>query len=78
MGVVLYRMCTFNFPFDAAELIEISELIQKGVFEPVPEGFYSKGLIELLAQMLQVEEAARPDIETVILCLENLKNKPVP
>ena len=28
--------------------------------------------------MVQVEEAARPDIETVIYLLKNLKNKPVP
>jgi hypothetical protein len=71
-------MCTFKFPFDAYENIELSELIQKGVFEPIPEGSYSKGLIELQTQMLQVDEAARPNIEAVIYLISNLKNKPLP
>jgi NIMA (never in mitosis gene a)-related kinase len=74
LGVVLYRMCTFRFPFDSEDLLEMSKLIEKGDFEPIPEGSYSKGLIKLQAQMLQIEEAARPDIEIIISTIKALKN----
>jgi NIMA (never in mitosis gene a)-related kinase len=80
LGVVFYRLCTLNFPFDADEndLIGLSNVIKKGSFKPIPAGSYSDGLIKLQKQMLQVEEEARPDIEKIIYKIKALQNKVAP
>jgi hypothetical protein len=53
-------------------------MIESGVYKPIPAGSYSQELIQMQRQMLQLEERDRPDIETIIFFIKQLKAKARP
>jgi NIMA (never in mitosis gene a)-related kinase len=61
LGVILLEMCLLKPPFDANSLPALALKISKGEYSPVPK-HYSKGLKQLVAEMMQVDPAKRPTI----------------
>ncbi len=58
-------MCLLKPPFDANSLPALALKISKGEYTPVPKQ-YSKGLKQLVAEMMQVDPAKRPTINEVL------------
>jgi NIMA (never in mitosis gene a)-related kinase len=65
LGVILYELTAMRLPFHGRDLREVSELIAKGKFAPLPAG-YSSTLSALIASMLQLDLAKRPSAELVV------------
>ena len=61
LGVILYQLCAFKYPFDANSLPVLALKILKGSFPPIPSQ-YSKDLKALILQMLQVDQRKRPSM----------------
>merc|ERR1719210_922107 len=61
LGVVIYFMCSFDFPFYGSTERSIEQAAKRGVYETLPS-HYSKKLTELVSSCLQVDPTRRPDI----------------
>ncbi|CAL6050391.1 Kinase [Hexamita inflata] len=64
LGVVLYRLCTFEYPFFAGNQIALRARIASGVFQEVKG--YSEELTGLINRMLEQNEALRPEAEELL------------
>lgn len=65
IGVTLYRMCTFRFPFEGPTLTATLDLIVAGRPRRIPR-CYSSELAEVLKAMLQKSPSARPTINELL------------
>lgn len=72
LGVLLYEMMTFSFPFSARTTQELAQRVCLGKYTP-PRG-YSPELVSLVRRMLQVNPALRPSIGE-LLKMQCIKNK---
>ena len=61
LGVILYELITFKKPFDASQINELFESIQKDTYPPLPENTHSN-LKMLTSSLLHKEYKKRPDI----------------
>jgi NIMA (never in mitosis gene a)-related kinase len=68
LGLFLYELCTLRHAFDGNTLPSLVMKILKGVYPPIPP-VYSEQLKALIAMMLSLNPAKRPNI-TQILRLE--------
>lgn len=66
LGVIMYELLTLEQPFKGDNPLLIANKIVKGVHEPIPEGKYSKELIEIIQKCMTVESKDRPNV--VDLC----------
>ncbi|KAK8890003.1 hypothetical protein M9Y10_034762 [Tritrichomonas musculus] len=64
LGVLLYEMMTFRFPFDGNTTKELAQRICIGKYY-VPNG-YSSDLISVLKKLLQVNPAQRPSVDEIL------------
>jgi serine/threonine protein kinase len=58
-------MCLLKPPFDANSLPALALKILKGEYAPAPKQ-YSKGLRQLISEMMQLDPAKRPTISEVL------------
>lgn len=65
LGVILYELTAMRLPFHGRDLREVSELIARGKFAPLPAG-YSGTLSALVASMLQLDLEKRPSAKEVL------------
>ena len=65
LGVLLYELAALRLPFLAPSIIEISHLISKGSYPPLPE-HYSPELSKLIGYMLQLDADKRPSVDKAI------------
>ena len=64
LGVMLYRISSNKFPFDASNLAQLALRITAGSFPPLSPK-YSPLLHHLVASMLQIDPQARTDTKTI-------------
>merc|ERR1719271_2392501 len=64
LGVLLYRIASNKYPFDASNLAQLALRITAGSFRPLSPK-YSPLLHHLVATMLQIEPDARTDTRTL-------------
>lgn len=74
LGVFLYEMMTFNFPFLGRTDRELSQRICSGYYVP-PRG-YSSDLISVLRRLLQVNPVNRPTVDDLLnlKCIKDRAN----
>lgn len=65
LGCVLYEMTTLTHAFDANSLNGLATKIVKGKYPPI-HAKYSRYLRELIAQMLMLNPAQRPDLDQIL------------
>lgn len=68
LGVVLYRMCTLKYPFDAdgtCSTVELIEQIATNEPAPIPD-HYSPFLKSLISEMLKKDVSERPSHDDII------------
>jgi serine/threonine protein kinase len=68
-------MCTFEYPFNAGNQADLTRLITTATYDPIPEGSFSRELIDLQRQMLQVHEKDRPTSKQVVKRIRDLINQ---
>jgi len=73
LGVLLYELMTFNFPFTAESIPLLSIKMSRGVYKP-PPSIYSSEIIDLLKHLLNVQARERPSVDE-ILKLPIIKNR---
>ena len=73
LGVLLYELMTFKFPFTAESIPLLSNKISKGKYKP-PPSIYSSEIIDLLKHLLNVQARERPSVDE-ILKLPIIKNR---
>jgi NIMA (never in mitosis gene a)-related kinase len=65
LGIILYEMCTFKKPFNAANQFALTLKILKGKFDPIPSS-YSQDLKNLIDYLLQKNYRLRPSIFKIL------------
>ena len=67
MGCLLYELALLRSPFEmeGANLYDVFQKISKGEFPPLPADAFSGPLRSLVARMLQIDPAKRPELEEV-------------
>lgn len=65
LGVLLYELAALSLPFFGRSVREVSDLIARGKFAPLPPT-YSAGLVGLVSAMLQLDLDRRPDAQRVL------------
>ena len=71
LGIILYELATFGHPFESESLIGLSNLIVKGVYEPVPARFgYSRLVNKVIRSLLQTDFMLRPSIARIVSWFE--------
>ena len=73
LGVLLYELMTFNFPFTAESIPLLSIKMSRGVYKP-PPSIYSSEIKDLLKHLLNVHAEERPSVDE-ILKLPIIKNR---
>ncbi|CAD8066746.1 unnamed protein product [Paramecium sonneborni] len=66
LGVLLYEMCTFKYPFQAESLPALATKIVKGKIQPISAQFYSQNMKNLIQNLLQIDPNKRPSIEQIL------------
>jgi NIMA (never in mitosis gene a)-related kinase len=72
LGILLYEMMTFSFPFTGKTQRELSRRICSGYFR-MPQG-YSEDLCGILRRLLQINPAFRPSVND-LLSLECIRSR---
>lgn len=79
LGVLLYKLCYYTTPFEGPGAGPAA--ILRGRYDYPPKPMYSAELKTLVSSMLQVEPAARPNIDQVLAKVQGLlgqePNKPL-
>lgn len=65
LGVVLYELCALKQAFDGDSLASLAINIVRGSYRPLPS-HYSRQLKSLVADLLQVDAAKRPNINEIL------------
>ncbi|XP_058868820.1 serine/threonine-protein kinase Nek10 [Acipenser ruthenus] len=65
VGCILYQMVTLNPPFYSTNMLSLATKIVEAVYEPVPEGVYSKKVTDIIKWCLTPDAELRPDIVEV-------------
>ncbi|CAD8155000.1 unnamed protein product [Paramecium octaurelia] len=66
LGVLLYEMCTFKYPFQAESLPGLATKIIKGKIQPISAQVYSQNMKNLIQSLLQIDQNKRPTIEQIL------------
>ncbi|CAD8056796.1 unnamed protein product [Paramecium primaurelia] len=66
LGVLLYEMCTFKYPFQAESLPGLATKIMKGKIQPISAQVYSQNMKNLIQNLLQIDQNKRPTIEQIL------------
>ena len=78
LGVVLYELTTLKHPFTGNSMGDLSRKIVRGKYTPPPKSF-SADLRKLIADMLSIDPAQRPDITEVLersCCWKHAQGQP--
>ena len=65
LGVILYQLCTLNYPFEANSIPAIQNKILTTQPPPIPDN-YGKNMNNLLKSLLEKDPKKRPKIVTVL------------
>lgn len=65
LGVLLYEMMTFTYPFNASNAQELANKVVLGKFV-LPSSRYSSDLILLVRRLLQVNPLLRPSVKDIL------------
>ena len=68
IGCILYEMCCLTPPFKGKNLSLVYQNIIKAKYTPIPSGYYSKELINMVTALLQVNPKDRPSCEEMFKC----------
>jgi len=63
LGVLLYEMCTFKYPFIAESLPALATKIMKGKIQPISAQVYSQNMKNLIQSLLMIDPNKRPTID---------------
>jgi NIMA (never in mitosis gene a)-related kinase len=65
VGILLYEMMTFSFPFIDKFAVDIGHLACRGRYT-LPQGEYSSDLVSVVRALLQVDPASRPTVNDLL------------
>lgn len=65
LGVILYRLCAFEFPFKGKETAQVMHEVIYGLQKKIPE-MYSKALATIVRKLLNKDPQKRPNIHKLI------------
>ena len=65
LGVLLYEMMTFSYPFVGRTTQELAQRICIGKYT-LPQGRYSNDMISVLRRLLQVNPVLRPSVDEIL------------
>jgi NIMA (never in mitosis gene a)-related kinase len=65
LGVLLYEMCTLNYPFMGLNMNQLKQAVTRGKFAPLP-GYLNPDFTKLVAAMLQMDPAKRPSVDELL------------
>ena len=65
LGVLLYEMCTLNFPFMGLNMNALKQAVLRGKFSPIP-GYLNQEFSTLIAKMLQMDPSKRPSVDELL------------
>eukprot|EP00906_Rhabdomonas_costata_P026487 RCo037704 len=65
LGCILAEMCCLGHAYDAKNIKELVKRVTKGTYQPIPS-CYSSDLHRLIEIMLTKDQAARPNIKSVL------------
>ncbi|OHT11014.1 AGC family protein kinase [Tritrichomonas foetus] len=73
LGVLLYEMMTFSYPFPGRSNSDIAHRVCRGNYT-IPQGKYSNDLVSVLRRLLQVNPVVRPSVKD-LLNMQVIKNR---
>jgi NIMA (never in mitosis gene a)-related kinase len=76
LGVLLYEMCTQNYPFMGLNMNALKQAVCKGKFAPIP-GYLNQDFSVLIGKMLQMEPTKRPSCDELLnnpIILNKIRN----
>lgn len=65
LGILLYLLCTFKYPFCGRDDGELFRKIMKGSYKPIPDT-YSEPLQELISSLLTIDPEKRPTVDQIL------------
>ena len=65
LGVILYEMCCFKYPFPAKEMDELEKKVLNDPIQKIPNNV-TKEFKDLITKMLKKDASKRPTIEEII------------
>ncbi|XP_067417724.1 serine/threonine-protein kinase Nek10 isoform X4 [Emydura macquarii macquarii] len=74
-GCILYQMATLNPPFYSTNMLSLATKIVEAMYEPVPEGIYSKKVSVTIKRCLTPDAETRPDIVEVSSMISDVMMK---
>ncbi|KFO27293.1 Serine/threonine-protein kinase Nek10 [Fukomys damarensis] len=74
-GCILYQMATLRPPFYSTNMLSLATKIVEAVYEPLPEGIYSKKVTSTISRCLTPDAEARPDIVEVSSVISDIMMK---
>ena len=65
LGVMLYEMCTLNYPFMGLNMDQLKNAVIRGRFAPLP-GYLNSEFTKLITKMLQMDPTKRPSVDELL------------
>ncbi|XP_078503244.1 serine/threonine-protein kinase Nek2-like [Lissotriton helveticus] len=65
LGVVVYELCALARPFNASNVVALSELIKQGHYLPIPN-IFSTELHRIIGRMLNLKAYERPSVHDLL------------
>ena len=65
LGVMLYEMCTLNYPFMGLNMDQLKNAVVRGRFAPLP-GYLHQDFTKLISRMLHMEPSKRPSVDELL------------
>ena len=65
LGVILYELCTFKYPYPANNMEELQSKVLKEKYQPLPVSV-NKQFADIIHKCLQKKSDLRPSIEEIL------------
>lgn len=65
LGVLLYEMCTLNYPFMGLNMDQLKRAVTKGRYAPIPS-YLNSDFSKLISMMLQMDPMRRPSVDELL------------
>lgn len=65
LGVLLYEMCTLNYPFMGLNMNQLKSAVTRGRYAPIPS-YLNSDFSKLISMMLQMDPMKRPSVDELL------------